>query len=323
MNPTTAVWLPVAVSGTLAVVSAPLARRIPPRTAVRLLTGAAVVCTFSTACVLAVLGADVLGQLPVVARSGQWSSAELRSTTPVAADVRYVSAVAVVVLVFSTLHRTVHIARGFARAGRVCRRLGPGVAGLVVIEDDTPDAYALPTLGVGADLGGRVVVSTSMLRALTGAERSVLLAHESAHVRHRHHLYVALARVAAAGNPLLLKTAEAVTVATERWADEVAAQEVGDRRLAATALARAAVARASVVQGRRSATFARLPAASSDNRLVLDRARALLQPPPHRRRALTSLVTAVLLCASLAAAVTASSTEDRFELAHSTSSTSR
>src|SRR6202012_3554843 len=98
--------------------------------------------------------------------------------------------------------------------------------------------------------------------------------HETAPLRHRHHLYVHLAHLAAAANPLLRPAARAVGDAAERWADEVDAAEVGGRSLAARAVARAALAQ------HRSA-LATLGAADGD---VPGRVRALLIAPSATSR---------------------------------------
>ena len=58
-----------------------------------------------------------------------------------------------------------------------------------------------------------------------------MFAHEQAHLRRRHHLYLLLTNIAAVANPLLWRLPDAVTEATERWADEDAAVEVGDREV--------------------------------------------------------------------------------------------
>jgi Zn-dependent protease with chaperone function len=107
---------------------------------------------------------------------------------------------------------------------------------LVVLADPVPQAFAAP----GA--GGHVVVSTGMLAALNAPERRVLLAHERAHLRARHHWHTGIVRAAAALNPILGLLPATSVYLCERWADESAAATVGDRRLTATALARAALA---------------------------------------------------------------------------------
>jgi Zn-dependent protease with chaperone function len=287
--------------------SAPwLGRRLPPATAVRLLTAAMLVAALASGFVLAAAGTLVVGQIPAVAAEGRWSARALAAGLPVPATVGGLAALTAGGLLLAALWRAVSSGRDLVRAARTCRRLGPDVAGLVVVEDDRPDAYALP------GLGGRVVVSTAMLRALPSDERRVLLAHEAAHLAHRHHLWVQTASVAAAANPLLRPAARAVRAGIERWADEVAAAEVGDRALAARALARAGLARsAHVPRTGRSLALAAVDGA------VIARARALLAGPPPRRRMLAGALAALIVSLSAAVLVTSVDTESRFEAAES------
>jgi beta-lactamase regulating signal transducer with metallopeptidase domain len=165
--------------------------------------------------------------------------------------------------------------------------LPAAVSNLVVVDALEPVACAV------AGAGGRIVVSTAMLRALASDDRRVLLAHEGAHLHHRHHLYVAISDIAAAANPLLRPIARAVRRGVERWADEVAAAEVGDRRVAARSVANAALVRA------RFGGAGPLPAATPgalglDDGEVPARMRALLAPPNDRQVRLR----AAILCAS-------------------------
>lgn len=81
-----------------------------------------------------------------------------------------------------------------------------------------------------------------MLRALPADERRVMLAHERAHLTHRHDRYAAATQLAAALNPLLARVRDAAAFQIERWADEDAAHQAGSRPLAARSLARAALA---------------------------------------------------------------------------------
>lgn len=302
-----AMVLPVAVSVLLGASAPELGRRLPPATAVRLLTVAMLVTAVATGFVLAVAGALVVGQIPQVAAEGHWSARALGSGLPVPAVIGAAAAMTVCWLLVAALRRAALSGRDLVRAALTCRRLGPDVAGLVVIEDDEPDAYALP------GLGGRVVVSTAMLRALPAGERRVLLAHEAAHLAHHHHLWVQAADVASAADPLLRPAARAVQAAVEREADEVAATEVGDRALAARALARAGLARAA---GRRRRRNLPVALAGTDS-AVADRARALLAGPPPRRRALAGAVAAMALTLSAAVLVASVQTEARFEAAES------
>jgi Zn-dependent protease with chaperone function len=80
-----------------------------------------------------------------------------------------------------------------------------------------------------------------MLAALEPDERRALLAHEQAHLRHRHDRYLLIGKLAA-GLPVLTPLAAQQRHALERWADEDAAEIVGDRSLVARAVARAALA---------------------------------------------------------------------------------
>lgn len=299
-----AMALPLVISVLLGASASQVGRWLPPGTAVRLLTAAMLVTALATGFVLAVAGLLVLAQIPLVAALGNYSARVLGSGMPVPVAAGGVAAVTVCGLLAAALRRAALGGRDLVLAAVACRRLGPGVGGLVVVDDEEPDAYTLP------GLGGRVVVSTAMLRALPADERRVLLAHEAAHLTRRHHLWVQAAELAAAANPLLRPAAAAVRAAVERDADEVAATEVGDRLLTARALARAGLARTAA---RRGATLA--AALAGADSAVADRARALLGGPPPRRRALAGLMAGLMLATGIAVLVTGMQTEARFEAA--------
>lgn len=304
---TTVMCLPLAASVLLWLTAAKVGRRLPPATAVRLLSFAALATALATGFVLAVAAFDAAAQLPPVAALGHWSAAGVRAGGSGSVTVGVVAGLTVALLLAAAVRRAARSGWDLALAALTCRRLGPGVGGLVVVEDEHPDAYALP------GIGGRVVVSTAMLRALPAEERRVLLAHEHAHLAHRHHLYIQLAELAAAANPLLRPLTTSVRAAVERWADEIAATEVGDRHLTARALARAGLAHAAAATARRgSAPAVALGAADSG---VGDRARALLAGPPRHRRGVAGALIALVVVAIGAAAQTAYSTEHRFERA--------
>ena len=299
-----AMTLPLLASVLLGASADRLGRRLPPATAVRLLTAAMLVTALATGFVLTAAGMLVLAQIPLVAALGHYSARALGSGLPLPIAAGGLAAVTVCGLLAAALRRAALSGRDLVLAAVACRRLGPAVDGLVVVDDDEPDAYTLP------GIGGRVVVSTAMLRALPADERRVLLAHEAAHLARRHHLWVQAAELAAAANPLLRRAAAAVRAAVERDADEVAALEVGDRALAARALARAGLARAAA----RRATPPEVALAGADAG-VADRARALLAGPPPRRRALAGMLAALMLATGVAVLVTGADTEARFEAA--------
>jgi Zn-dependent protease with chaperone function len=283
---TFAMWAPILVAVVLAAAAGQLGRRLHPAVAVPLLTFAALATALATGFVLAVAAFDVLALLTPVAALGRWSVAAVRPGG-----------------VSSVRHAT-RIGVDLGQAVATGRRLGPDAGGLVVLRDDQPNAFALP------GIHGRVVVSTGMLRALSPDERRVLLAHERAHLAHRHHIYDQLAGLAATANPLLRPVAREVEHGIERWADEVAASAVGDRRLAARALARAALARAGSHVDSRSG-FALHAAGQPAG--VAARALALLRPPPRRRHWLAAALIAVSFISIGGAAWTGSITEDKFE----------
>lgn len=167
---------------------------------------------------------------------------------------------------------------------RAVRRLPPSPRSaadseLIVLPTPKPTAYAVP------GRPGHIVVSAGMLRALDDDERQVLLAHERAHLRHRHHLYLRVVDVAVSAVPLLRPLATRVRFATERWADEDAAHEVGDRRLVARAIAQAALV---------SASFP-APALAFGGLGVPARVEALLDQPGAGLRATAALVSVTVI----------------------------
>jgi Zn-dependent protease with chaperone function len=181
--------------------------------------------------------------------------------------------------------------RAFATAVHEARCL-PGDDEVVVMEDATPEAYALP------GLPGRIVVSTGMLGALDDRQRDVLVAHERAHLTCHHYAFVAVAQLAATANPLLRPLATAVGYTVERWADECAATATGDRHLTAHAIATAALA-ANRSRGRGPALALGLfgpRSALATAGPVPRRVAALLAPPLAltRRRLLFALVVLAL-----------------------------
>jgi hypothetical protein len=177
-----------------------------------------------------------------------------------------------------------------ARMGRYVQRVRRDrqafgdVDGVEVISSDQFVAFAVP-----GPRGG-VVLSDSLLSVLDRDERSVILAHENAHLRLRHHLYIHLVGVCAAGLPFLRPFARKVKYLTERWADEAAAERVGSRDLVARTIARVALLPSSEM---------RAHALSIGGGNVVTRVGALVAPLPVTSARSTlfgcSVVTAALL----------------------------
>lgn len=295
------VYLPLVASLLLGASARWLAGLLPPRLGTRLLLVAGAAFAVTTSLALGALASTYLGQLPVVAALGGWSAHVLQQDDPVPVPVAKVAAAAIVVIAALVTVTALRHAVDLVRGTRTSRSLSAsdGVD-LVVVEEAAPDAYALAGLGVG-----RVVVTTGMLRVLRPDERRVLLAHERAHLRHRHHAYRAAAALVTALCPLLAGLPAAVRHLTERWADEDASDAVGDRRLVACAVARAAMA----------ASRARcpVPASAIGEGDVSGRVRCLLAPRPRLGAGVAATLAAALVVSILTAAQIGRETDGLFD----------
>ncbi|AOR36016.1 hypothetical protein BFF78_37630 [Streptomyces fodineus] len=156
-------------------------------------------------------------------------------------------------------------------------------------------AFAIPAMSGSR---GRILVTAAMLGALDPAERRVLLAHECAHLTHRHALVCTAMTLAAAANPALGRGRTIVALLVERWADEQAATAVEDRTITTRAALIAHRARPAC-----ALTFT--------DRTVTHRVAALQTAPPPR---LWPLAAAVLVLGLLPAFGAADATHDLLEL---------
>ncbi len=301
---TPAIALPLLSTLALSLIGARYARRPAPDVAVRLLTLASLVIALSTGFGLAVAGFLAVAHFPEVAAFGGWSVRDVPGGRPWELVLETVAGVLVVALAAASVRHVIVAGRQLAGAVALCRSLGDTGGILTVVDDDTFDTYAMP------GLPGRIVASRQMLQALPAAERRVLLAHETAHLDHRHHLYTQLADLAAAANPMLRPVARAVRAGVERWADEVAAAEVGDRRLAALSLAHAGLLRTAARQRRAVVPPVALAGTSTD---LPDRVRALLVGAPRPHRLLLSSIVAVVVLALGGTVYIERHVETRFE----------
>ncbi len=295
--------VPFAVSAALAVGSGWLARWLTPRAAAPLLTLLALATSLATGLVLCVIAFGAAAQLPALAELGRWSVAALRPGQPEPTWGLLAGAVASALLA-AALGFAIRAGRELGRAARTCRasrRLG-GAGRLVIARDDRPLAYAVPA-------GPRaIVISTGMMRLLSADERRALIAHEDAHLRQNHAVYVVLAGLAAAANPLLRPLAHQVRLAVELQADAAAADEVGDRRVVARTLARASLAAAAT----RTAAPGVLALAETD---ACARVRALTGPPPRRHPWAAALALALALASGTAALTVTMAAHQRIEAA--------
>jgi hypothetical protein len=298
--------LGAACAAAFALVGPWLAGKVPPRTATHLLVGGAGVTTAALLSMLALLGATILVQVPVVADVGDWSVVALRADAPVPG---WVAACGLVLLTFAGAAASITAVRhlvALRRLRRACRDLEfPGT--VVVLHSDRPDAFATT-----AD-GGHVVVTTGMLCGLCPDEVRVLLAHEHSHLRHRHAWWMMVARVSGAANPMLAGVVRAAGHAVERWADEDAARVVGDRRLVARTLARAALHVHDAFGGVPEAPASALGAM---NGTVLPRVRSMLGEPPRPRFVVTAIITALVVATLAWSLAVQDRTDDFLDGAH-------
>lgn len=314
-----AVYLPLVLPLLAATSARWLAARLDPRIATWLFTTAAVGLAAASGIALTALAATAVGQIPLLAVVGDWSVRVLRQDDPASLTVALIACVLLAAALAAGGRALVRRTRALLGAAYTAHRLPVDPATrVVVLDDDAPDAYAIP------GLPGRIVVSTGMLDALDGPQRRVLLAHESAHLACGHHVFVTVAYLAAVTNPLLWPLAAAVRYTTERWADERAAHEVGDRRLVARTIGRAALltrrrptastTALAIATGMATGLFARLRGPGPVPRRVA----ALLAAPPPRRRLLLTVAFGVLALAALSSLEAARDVHALFELARNT-----
>lgn len=219
--------LPAVLALASSVVAALLLPRLPPRAATWALTALAAGSALAVTWALGALALGYAAEQPALAEALGWCGMLLTSHDRVPAAA---GSAAWILLVAMLLGAGSHIMR---------RHRARTTNGPELLDTEVPIAFAAP--GRYGREGG-VVVSTGMLEILDHDERKVLFAHEQAHLKYRHHRFLQVAETAAAAVPLLRPISRRVRFATERWADEAAADELGDRRVVARAIARAALA---------------------------------------------------------------------------------
>ncbi|MGW1052054.1 M48 family metalloprotease [Streptomyces sp. NPDC002521] len=283
------VYSPLVLSLLLSALGPVLARRVAPALAVRVLTSAAVLTAAATTWSLILLATALLGDAPPVLREARENGRTVTDPVPEVIGLAACLALAAIAL---RVYRAVRTERCTRRTLRRLCAGHPADSELIVAASDVPQAFAIP------GRPGRILVTSAMLSALDPAERRVLLAHERAHLAHRHGPLVTAATLAAAADPLLGPVRTAVGFLVERWADEQAATTVGDRRTAARALARAAL----------TAGRARTACALHfTDRTVTRRIAALQTTPPPQ---LWPAAAAVLLLGALPTLLAADATSD-------------
>ncbi len=292
---------PLTIGLLACLLSGRIARALQPRRAVPLLTALSLTVAMCTGIALSALAILAFAQFGPIPQLGHWSAPVLRQREGFPVAVGVCAFVVVIACLAAALVRAARSIRTLVSASHAARGLTPVDGDLVLVNDEEPTAYAV------AGWRGRIVISRSMLAALSGDERRVVLAHESAHVRHRHHLYLHLTRVSAAANPLLRPVCTAVAMGIERWADEDAASEVHNREMAARGLARAALAQTHHRQA--------LGGLAVANNAVAERVRALMRPAPAPRYVPILIIVVVVAACWLTAAIATLRTDELIQIA--------
>ncbi|MER7812651.1 M56 family metallopeptidase [Streptomyces sp900116325] len=289
-----AVYLPLLLSLLAPLAVRPLTERCEPRLATWLLTTSSVILAAASTISLGLLAVTALIRIPLFAALGNWSAPAAQRDDPAELSIALIAGLLLGGALIAGARMLWRRARTLAAAALEAACM-PTRDDLVIVNDHVPDAYALP------GLPGRIVVSTGMLHTLDETEHDILLAHERAHLTAHHYVFVALAQLGAAANPLLRPLATAVTYTIERWADENAAAATGDRTRVARTVGKAALAahhtparpgtpRAALGILGRSALATAGP--------VPRRVAALLAPPLGRHPMLTAATGAILVAAT-------------------------
>ena len=302
------IYLPFGLSFAFLGLSRLVCRRVSPRPAAWSITVAMVLLAGSSVGALGLLAWPLAARIPAIASAGRWRPDAVNHRVPVPISVSMGATLALVAVGGLVLNRLRGLWRQFAETSRLHAALvSTGGEGLAVLDDPVPAAHALPPTLAHC---GRILVSTGLIEALDNEERAAALAHERAHLSHRHYLFVLVGALASAMNPLLGFARGDVSFALERWADEDAASRTS-RTVTARALAKAAVARlsrlhAGVVPGV-AMQLAQLG--------VVQRVAALLEPQERpARRGLAWVITGLALVGTAAVAWSVHDTERIFEV---------
>ena len=170
--------------------------------------------------------------------------------------------------------------RSHARAALLVGRAIAGQARTVMLDDPRPAAYCV------AGRPAAIVVTSGALAVLDPPQLRAVLAHESAHLAHRHHALATVTRGLAAafpGVPLFTRGAAEVARLTEMAADDTAARSSGRPALVTALIAIATGAAVSSTGSLGAAVPAGAMAAAA--RAVPDRVERLLRPSSPARSA--------------------------------------
>jgi hypothetical protein len=265
---------------------------------------------------LALLAAYAAARVPALAAAGEYSQRILRRGDPVSVATGIAAALALTCAGGALAVMFKRRVRSLIESYRLAARMR-AEDGIVVVPEAAIEAYALP------GLPGRIVVSNGLLSRLDDRGRAVLIAHESAHLSGRHHLFTSLARLAAAANPLLIPTVRSIDYTVERWADERAAVVTRDRKLVAATIGRVALLSRNRRPRGLQIALSILGRAYHRSSLIWAgpvprRVAAMLGAPPQRRTTLVLICGTIVMIAGVAAIIAARDLHSLLELAEGT-----
>lgn len=223
-------FIPTAAGLVVSVASSGVQRRLRPAMGARLLTIAAISIAAAMALALAAVGFAFVTEIPWVASTFGWCRSVVHTDAHVPASIG--------VAALSMLAAVSWRGMRFLRTSPWTSSDTPPK--VVLVDSNVVQAVAIP------GRPDQILVSKAMIDVLDDDETEAMLAHERAHLRHRHYRLLTLAGAASASVPLVRPICARVRFCTERWADESAAEEIGDRNVVARAIAKAALARAAI-----------------------------------------------------------------------------
>ncbi len=163
-------------------------RRLWPRAAAWAIASAAVALAGATIGALVLLACPLPAQVPFVAELGRWRPGTVASHSPTPVWVSLVALALLLLIAWRAVRELKALAAERLDAAQLRRAIGGRFNDAVVIVDDpVPAAYA-----VGGILTrrGAVVITASLLQVLDADERAAVIAHERAHVRQCHSMFI-------------------------------------------------------------------------------------------------------------------------------------
>jgi Zn-dependent protease with chaperone function len=218
-----AALVPLLIGVGLAVATRPLATRLRPGGAARILLLGMVVSAATMLATLGLLAWFAVATVPTVADLGRWRGGDVVAHGDVPLPVALLAAAALVGisvrLVIAARRHLTDLREVVAFERRLSSWRRP--PRLVVIDEPAPVAHAVTPL---PGCGGHIVVSTGLHSELSSDElRRAVIEHERAHLRHHHGVLLGLGALAVVVNPLLAPSLAELRFQLERWADEEAA----------------------------------------------------------------------------------------------------